>query len=396
MRATVSAFVVVGLVTAACGGSGTGAGPDPAVPPQNTSIQGVSPSRNIHLRAAFDDNPAIYVGRFVPADAKADLDENRAAQTVCSKHFKITEVGVNQAMDELVYASSQASAAVGVVTPGAIVSGKADRSTGGLVRVHYTITKKIQVQSDPEALSACCTKEPGACTNLVIGEFLRGTGEIYTTTETTRSAGGDVTIPPVAASASYNDASKWKKVQSFNDTYFAFIPVATGPVNAGAQAAANAKTEQLEKSCAFCSDLPKSDTGLYFCGVSAPSPQENTGRSSAMDDARTQMVRYLGESIETKSSSMSTTAKGLVKDERFTTSVAKGVASRVQQQKVCVERENSPERLSVYKILTFVPNDALAEAAQKALEEVAAAKGATITDKDKAAASGAVKQTTKR
>ncbi|MBX3220948.1 MAG: hypothetical protein KF795_10535 [Labilithrix sp.] len=394
--ASAVSFVIVSLGAVACGGSNA-TNPDPASAPSSTSVQGVTPSRNLHLRAAFDDDPSTYVGRFVPAEVVgAELDENRAAQTVCSKYFTMKEVGVNQELDELVYASNQASAAMGVAAPGAAATGQGATSSGSVLRVRYKITKKVQVQTDAEGLSACCAKTPGACTNLVVGEFLRGSGEIYAAVESARSGSADVAIPPVVANAAYSDTSKWKKLHSFNDTYFAFLPVTTGVVNLAAKKEADAKAEQLEKSCAFCNDIPKSDSGIYFCGVSAPSPQESSGRSSAMDDARTQMVRYLGEHIQTSSSALSSTTKGLIKDERFTSSVAKGVASRVEQQKVCVERENSPERLSVYKILTFVPNAALADAAAAALEEVAAAKGAAVSPKDKTAASEAVTQATKR
>jgi hypothetical protein len=400
MRTPLNASLVSSFVAAsalvACGG-GNATGPTPDVPPTSTAIQGVTPSRNLHLRAAFDDNPSIYVGRFVPADVKgAELDENRASQTVCSKHFKVNEVTASQDMDELVYSSSSSSAALGVAAPGALVNAKGERQSGGVLRVHYKISKKIQVVAEPDGLSACCAKNPGACTNLVVGEFLRGSGEIYASTTSAKSASGDVAVPPVAAQASYTDSSQWRKVQSFDNTFFAFLPVATGIVDKGAADLAAKEAKDFDKSCGFCDRLPKSDEGVYFCGISAPSPEEQAGRDNAMQNARQQVVRYLGERIETNSKALSTTAKGLVTDERYTTAVAKGLAQWVKDEKHCSEKENSPERRSVHKVLTFVPNQALADSAQKALDEVAAAKGATLSEKDKTAAKDAVKKATTR
>jgi hypothetical protein len=389
MRTRILSSSFGALVIVACGGNASA--PSPAAP-TSSAVQGVAPSRNIHLRAAFDDNPTIYVGRFVPGDVKGpELDENRAAQTVCSKHFKVNEVGASQELDELVYASSQASGAVGLAAAGAVGGARGDRQSGGVLRVHYKITKKFQVQAEPEGLAACCSKNPGACTNLVVGEFLRGSGEIYATANEERNASGELGVPPVAAKASYSDTSQWRKVQSFQDTYFAFLPVATGDVNVDAKRQAAQAAEQSEKSCEFCNKLPQSDMGLYFCGVSSPSPEEAAGRDNAMQNARTQVVRWLGERLETSSKSLSTTAKGLVTDERFTTAVAKGVASRVKDEKYCSEKENSPEHRTVYRVLTFVPNDALVEAGQMAVDEVAATKSG-LSDKDKAAAREAVKK----
>lgn len=375
-----------------------GCGSSPSAPPEPTSssLTNVTPSRSLHLRAAFDDNPAVYVGRFVPPDVKdAELDENRAAQTVCSKFFKVTEVGVNQENDELLYVSSNASGSIMGASAGAVATMQGGATKARVMRVHYKLTKKIQVSSDPEGLAVCCAKNPGACTNQVVGEFLRGTGEIYAATDASRNASADLGVPPVAASASYNDASHWKRLQSFNDTFFAFVPVATGVVNASAQKASDDKVAQLEKSCDFCNHLPESDSGMYFCGVSPPAIEESSGRDAAMQSARQQVIRYLGERIETTSKTLSSTAKGLISDERYTTAVAKGMASWVKDQKHCSEKENSPEHRVVYKVLTFVPNEALASASQKALEEVAAAKGG-VTEKDKQDARDAVKKATSK
>ena len=386
------------VLLAACGG-GNAASTETKAPPGDlgSSLQRVTPSRNLHLRAAFDSDPSVYVGRFVPAGQEgADLDENRASKTVCSKYFTARVVPVNQQMDELVYASSQASASVGVVATGALANGQASSSKSSVLRVRYTIKKKIQVDSDPEPLKACCAKNPGDCSAQVVGEFLMGSGEIFAVADSARDASGSLGVPPVAAKAEASDASQWRKVQSFNDTYFAFLPVATGGVDSAASKAAVDEVKQKEDSCDFCRNLPVDDKGLYFCGVSSPAAEESAGRATAMQNARIQVVKHLGEEIATRSTSLSSTAKGLLSDEHFSEAVAKGLATRVKDTKYCSEKENSPEHRVVYKVLAYVPNDALSEVASKAVDEAVAAPGAKVKAADAAAAKEAVKRAVKR
>lgn len=328
--------------------------------PPLTTIETTPASRGLHLRAAFDRDASVYVGRFVPRDSiGADLDENRALKTVCSEHFHAREVAVNQEMDELVSLSNAASASLGIFTGTAGGNGTATATNGKMARVHYTITKKIQVDADARALEACCNQHPGACTDRVVGEFLRGTGEIYEATSTARDLSGGGGIPAASLHASYKDESQWKRSNSFEDVYFAFLPVASGAPDPGSQS-----------SCDFCTHLPDDPSGLFFCGVSPPLFDEASGREAAMRSARSQVVKFLGERIETRTDTLSSGAQGLVRSETFTSALARGVASQVKDQRYCSETENSPEKRSVYRVLAYVPNTALAQAADRALDDV--------------------------
>ncbi|HKO94502.1 MAG TPA: hypothetical protein VJU61_25285 [Polyangiaceae bacterium] len=330
----------------------------------------------------------MYVGRFIPAGlAGPELDENRAAKTACSQHFRSKLVNTSQEFDELVYVSSQAAGSLGIIAAAGAADVEGAHTSGKVLRVHYTLAKKLQVDSDPEALSACCEKNPGACTNQVVGEFLRGSGEIYEEAAEQNSASSSIGVPPVAMKASYSDTSQWRRVQAFHDIYFAFLPVATGTVNEAAAREAKADADRLEESCDFCRKLPEDPSGLFFCGVSAPSADEATGRDNAMSSARSQVVRYLGEQIETRSSSLSSSAQGLLKDERFVEAVAKGVARRVKDKRSCTEKQNSPDHLNVYKVLAFVPNEALVEVTAAAAESVA---GSALSESDKAVLTASV------
>jgi hypothetical protein len=317
----------------------------------------------------------------------AELDENRAAKTACSQHFRSKLVNTTQELDELVYVSRQAAGSLGLVAAAGAADVEGAHASGKVLRLHYTLTKKLQVDSDPEALGACCEKNPGACTNQVVGEFLRGSGEIYEEAVEEDSASSRIGVPPVAMKASYSDTSQWRRVQAFNDIYFAFLPVATGTVNEAAAREAKADAARADESCDFCRKLPEDPSGLFFCGVSSPAADEATGRDNAMSSARSQVVRYLGEQIETRSASLSSSAQGLLKDERFVAAVAKGVARRVKDKRTCSETQNSPERLTVYKVLAFVPNEALVEVTAAAVESVA---GSALSEKDKAALTASI------
>jgi hypothetical protein len=64
----------------------------------------------------------------------------------------------------------------------------------------------------------------------------------------------------------------------------------------------------------------------------------------------------------------------------------------VKDTKYCSEKEAGPEHRTVYKVLAYVPNDALAEAASKAVDDAVAAHGAKVKPADAAAAKDAIKK----
>ena len=110
-----------------------------------TTIQLPEPSRAIHLRATFDKDPAVYIGRFIPDGIKAeDIDENAATITSCSKFIKPRTVEANQNMDEMMYVSQQTKASLGIVPLANISAGQQAQQS---VRVRYGIVRKIQSAS---------------------------------------------------------------------------------------------------------------------------------------------------------------------------------------------------------------------------------------------------------
>jgi hypothetical protein len=153
-----------------------GTNKDPQVPGPPSAV--IQPTRGIHLRVAFDDNATSYVGRFVPDNLPVEqVDETAAAQTRCSEFYGYNVVNTNQEFDEVAYASTRVGGAIGI-KPFAAVSGSSDK--GSSVRVHYTLTKRMQVTvKDAAGLQRCCAAASDQCSKQVIGEFLLGSGEVY-------------------------------------------------------------------------------------------------------------------------------------------------------------------------------------------------------------------------
>ena len=185
----------------------------------------IEPTRAIHLRAAFDDDPSVYVGRFVPDNLKPEeVDENSAAQTRCSQFFSTKVVNSSQDMDEVIYSSTKAAASVGIPKLGGV---NASNNTEGRVRVKYTLVKRIQtVVSDPAGLDRCCKAQPDQCTGKIIGEFLMGSGEVYQYYGRDSSLEANGVVKAVSGNVDVKDSTSWKKVNTFKDMYFAFLTTA--------------------------------------------------------------------------------------------------------------------------------------------------------------------------
>ena len=74
----------------------------------------VPPTTNFHLRTAFDTDPSVYLGRFVPDDDMVP-DEATARKTACSQYLSVRKVGGGGVeYDEVFEASSAAAMGLGI------------------------------------------------------------------------------------------------------------------------------------------------------------------------------------------------------------------------------------------------------------------------------------------
>ncbi len=318
----------------------------------------VPPTTNLHLRAAFDTDPSVYLGRFLPDDATTP-DESAARKTACSQYVSVRQVGGGGVeYDEVFESSSAAAMGLGIPKTEITLGGKSGQSAS--LRAKYTLTTKMVADiSDPVAFASCCRQSPTECTGRFVGEFIEGTGSIWAAKSS--SAEGSVlkALQAVGFEVEARNGVSWSRSRSFpQPVYFAFRV-----------------TDVPQVDCkALVNNPPKSDKGWYFGAVSEPLPSEKIARDAAMSGAREQAVKYLGEAIAT--GSVSTTAIGgnagaataRFQDEQFVRRAAEGIARFVKDELSCVEQSPSVDgpRYTV-RTLAYMPATALDEAARAAL-----------------------------
>jgi hypothetical protein len=119
---------------------------------------------------------------------------------------------------------------------------------------------------------------------------------------------------------------------------------------------------------------PRSAQGQHFVGVSEVLDSERAAREAALLDARTQVVRWLGESITTGTLRVQTTTgvgghlTTALQQQTTLTAAAAGVATLVKDQAWCVEAIGTPAGYRyVAKVLAFLPDGASVPAAEAVL-----------------------------
>ena len=316
----------------------------------------VVPPANVFLRNAFDTDPSVYLGRFVPEDLTGAVDESSAMQLSCSRFFTYRKVGGGNAVfDELFYASTAAAARVGVPI---VASAGASGSTRSMVRVRYAQTGKMIAElTDPVAFEACCKAASDQCTSRYIGEFVEGTGAVYYATGDAIDSNVSAVKGAMAGSVEMAYGMEWKRSVEFAE-----------PVYFGMKVTEARWSRTAEVVAAGCGDWmvrpPKSSQGLYFVGRSDPQATERLASETALQDARMQVVRWVGQEIQTGALRSETTQGDLqtlasnLQEERFVEVAANGVAALVKDENWCFEKEETPDGLA-YKatVLGFLPVD---------------------------------------
>ncbi len=354
MRRVVRAVPVLAALLA-CGGGVTA----PVAPTQGTLVM---PTRGIHLRASFDDDPRTYVGRFIPDGVKeSEIDETAAVATRCSPFIKPRMVNANQEIDEVMYASQKVSGALGILVVGQVNASHEDINA---LRVKYVVSRRMQSEVDAEGLERCCRDQPDQCSKRYIGGFVMGSGQIYEQAGAVNQAGAGASVHGVSAEVEVKDSVAWKRVSTFKDMFFAF------QAGAGMGQLAVSTVGGADDACGWCDMLPSSLDGKYFCGVSADAPSESMSRDYAMRNAREQVVKYLGEYLSTQSKTQSSLLRGYTDDVQLLSAGAEGLASRVKDQKWCKpQTTNTPDGARYRtRVLAFLPNDQLQGAARDAVE----------------------------
>jgi hypothetical protein len=338
-------------------------------PPAVVGPTVVAPS-NVFLRNAFDADPSMYLGRFVPGD-EVSIDESSAMQLTCSQHIVYRKIdGGGVIYDEMFNASTEAAARVGVPL---IASASVGASSSQVVRVKYELTEKLVADiKDPGAFEACCKRAPDQCTDRFIGEFIAGKGSVfYSSARSAGAKGSGVTPTGTSGDVEFKHGMAWQRSVEFpNSVYFAFKTTRN-----------QWKGDGVAGGCGeWTQTIPRSSQGRYFVGVSRPMSTESDARDGALVNGRQQVVRYIAEGVQTGSLSVSVTegmANALqtkVEDARVIETASSGVARLVGDEAWCIEPSATPGgNQYVARALLFLPK-AQEEAAVQALAAAAGVK----------------------
>ena len=326
----------------------------------------IVPKPNFYLRTSIDQDPSVYLGRFVPEGTDVrSIDDSEAMQLSCSRFFSIKKIpAAGIEYDEYFRASVAAGASIGIPEVKFAVS--ADR--GKLVRIQYTQTEKwVAHLEDPAGFEACCKAAPDQCTGTYVGEFLAGTGIIYAMAYERSEAGVSGNIKGVPADAKFKDGIYWRRAIAFSQpAFFAFKTTKTPH-----------KTSGGEAMCGKAWDvtIPKSSQGYFFVGVSEWVQSERVARDQASFDARRQVIRFLGEQIRQGGVRREFTSGAIdaletkLKDDSVVDRTSAGLARFVKDECWKPEKTQGPNGWRYQaKVLTFIPKSEI-EAAAKVMGE---------------------------
>ena len=345
------------------------------VPPELEAVvqRTLTGRSNFFMRNAFDTDPSGYIGRFVPADtALGEVDDAAAMQTSCSKLISYREVGGGGVMyDEYFNAATSVTASFGIpslVSQGIDLGADVGHQGGSVVRVRYTLTRKMVAElDDPEGFAECCEGGSGRCTGLYLGEFLEGTGEVMHFSGSATGVKAGVGVKGVELGADVKDGLTWQRSIEFpNPVFFAFKTTTVPP-----------ELLQTFEPCGPWGDvLPQSNRGAYFVGLSEIVDSERTSRDQALRDARAQVIRFVGESVTTGAIEIRGTSGNIgdlrsrLQQDDFIETAAEGIAEFVKDRAWCVEEHPTPDGVKYEaKVLAFLPEKKKDEAAEVLVPE---------------------------
>ncbi len=254
----------------------------------------------------------------------AQLGRYDAAMSSCATKFAYQDAASSEQRTELV--SVAAGVGLNLGLPYADIGGSFGRkSMGGL---DYALTsKRVLTGESLDEVVACCVANNSACPRddaqehvlgqgydtTVVAEWWQGTGSMYRLTQTNAALGAAVKQLEQAGSVKFGQGSSWQ-IQSQWDTpqWFAY------------------RTQRLRvPSCEeFMNSSPELPDKVRFTGVSEYERSESKARSASRDDARKQVVEYLGTEFQ------------IAQDQAY--KVAEGLVSGVKDDLTCVARGGDP------------------------------------------------------
>ncbi|MSP92779.1 MAG: hypothetical protein EXR79_13405 [Myxococcales bacterium] len=359
---------LLGVVLAA---SGCGAGSHG--PRQRPSVWQPPLKQSVYLRAVYDDDPSLQLGRFVKVGTRATaMDESQAFASRCSAAFSPKLFGANGTFDEVLATGQQvaAGASVGAGAGAGAAAGGGTFGTASQLRVRYVLKGVMRAQVDAEALDKCCTAAPDQCSGEYLAEFYLGDGEVYqfvgSAAEVQARSGlpGSTGAPAATGSGAdvpyshgpamlYSHGSVWRQVTRFQNVYFAYKTASVVGHGAGGGTDLCGGTWQQR--------VPQSLDGQYFVGLSKPAQTEQAAFDDALLHGRLQALQYIGSVIRQQRVQVSVDLDRALADQSVLTTATAGVARRVKDR--CRGSVTDPDGRFLAKVLVFFPRPQIDAAA---------------------------------
>ncbi|MBT3223121.1 MAG: hypothetical protein HN348_28950, partial [Proteobacteria bacterium] len=208
---------------------------------------------NFHFFGGTEANAEHLLGRFV-AEGVFPIDESNAIESGCSSHF-------------LVERQQEATAHLGVFSTTSASASRAGANAAIVIDEtqpiwvdHRPAGRAIAVIEDAHALATCCTEHPDACTTRYVSEIVEGEGEAY------------FRATDVEGREAWQRGSKLTGTLGFRLGVNPFVGDGCG---------------------SWQQQIPVTNRGIFFLGVSSTLSSEERAREDAMYQARSQARRWL-------------------------------------------------------------------------------------------------------
>lgn len=251
---------------------------------------------------------------YTPADGQAPDPSREGTYEVgpssCTEALQFVTVDATESREELWRVKSGIGASLGLPSFGVQIGGGSISMAG----LSYEITEKLIVDGGLEELEACCLRSPEKCTDRYISEYWVGTGSLHKLSSSNGAIKTSLKQLDKLGKIDFGATKGWTTASSWGEPmYFAYRTSAFQP-----------------PSCeSYMNDLPEEEDRVLFTGVSEQLLSEQKARRSAQEDARQQVVRYLGEEFRIEGDEVYTRAEALL--------------SGVKDALTCIDTRDTPE-----------------------------------------------------
>lgn len=211
----------------------------------------------------------------------------------CSSALSFKSVAATETRSELWLLDAGIGASVGLPQFGISVGGGGKSIAG----IDYQLVDKLVVDGGLEDLEECCLKSPEKCTDRYVSEVWRGPGKLHRITGSDSGIKTSLKALDKLGRIDFSTNKSWTMSSSWTpDMYFAYRTAVFQP-----------------PTCkSYMDDLKEVEGKLLFTGVSRRVLSEQEARRDAQDDARQQVVKYLGENYKITGDIVATSAEALV------------------------------------------------------------------------------------